>query len=426
MRYNLKKIAIIMVLPLLLGQALMADSDYGFLQKRVSLAVDNSPIEDVIRLLAKQNGFNVSVSGEELGEVSFILNDVPLSEALNSILNPNGLSWYVRNNVVVIKDAKTLSVDEIRTDIVILKYVSADEAKLAVQHLLTEGGKCEVLKEESNIDLDRISSKIVISDRMDVVRAARSVIDSLDKPMPLINISVKLVETTLSGDDRLGIDWPAALSGTFGGLFDEETGTYNLGIYPLEGGSWTWGKFSADEVSTALDFLIQRGNSRLLSDPNLTTVSNKPAQIAVTTTIPIQTINRFSEGAIVQDIVTYQDLDVGITLRVIPRVNEEGVITLKVNPIIEEIIGYTGPPEDQRPITSNRSMQTEVRVGHDETLVMGGLLKESKFETVNKLPLLGHIPLVGKLFQHHSLKTEQTDLTIFITPRVLEENVAGL
>ena len=395
-----------------------------FLNKNISLSVDNSPIEDVIRLLAKQNGFNVSVSGEELGQVSFILNDVPLYEALNAILTPNNLSWYVRNNIVVIKDAKTLTPDEIRTVVMHLKYVSANEVKLAVSNLLSEGGKIEILKETEDDESDVIPSGIVLSDRANIVAEMLNIIENMDKPMPLINISVQLVETNLSAESAMGIDWPASYSSTLGGLVDENSELAGVGLYSLEGGSWAWGKISVDNIQLALDWMLENGNARILSDPNITTVSNKTSEIGVTTTIPIETINRFTEGAVIQDIVSFQDLEIGITLKVTARINEDDVITLKVNPIIEEIIGYTGPQDNQRPITSNRTMTTEVRVKHGETLIMGGLLKESTFETVSKLPVLGSIPVLGAIFQHKSIQTENTDLTIFITPRILEDEMA--
>jgi type II secretory pathway component GspD/PulD (secretin) len=402
---------------------IQADNNQAdLLDNKISLSVDNSPIKDVIRLLAKQNGLNISITGQELGEVSFVLNDVPLREALNAILEPNNLSWYIRNNVIVIKDAETLSLAEIQTDIINLKYISANEAKLAVTNILSEGGKAEIMTEsEEAKGFKGILSTIVISDRAKVVEKAAAIINELDKPRPQLNIEVKLVETTLSNKKNLGIDWPDSYSGNFGGLVDEETGLTSLAQHSLEGGEWVWGKFTANEVSVALNMLIQNGNSRILSNPNLTSISNRPAEIGVTTTIPIQTVNRFTEGAVIQDIVTFQDLEIGITLNVTGRINEEGVVTLKVNPIIEEIIGYTGPADNQRPITSNRSMTTEVRVNNDETLVMGGLLKESTFETTKKLPLLGSIPLLGKVFQHKSTQVEKTDLTIFITPHIIAE-----
>jgi general secretion pathway protein D len=282
----------------------------------------------------------------------------------------------------------------------------------------------EILSEDVNVVERSTPTSLVISDRRDNIKEILRVLGRLDRPAPQLNIAVKLIETNINDDDNLGIDWPESYSGTLGGLLDEETGLTHLGVYPLEGGDWVWGKFSANEVRLALDVLMERRDSRLLSDPNITTISNKPAEIAVTTTIPIQTVNRFTEGAVIQDIVTFQELDVGITLRVTGRINEDSIITLKVNPIIEEITGFTGPPDNQRPITSNRSMFTEVRVNNNETLVMGGLLRESTFENVKKLPLLGSIPGIGLLFQHHSTQKEKTDLTIFITPRIIDESMA--
>jgi general secretion pathway protein D len=208
---------------------------------------------------------------------------------------------------------------------------------------------------------------------------------------------------TESSDDESG-----ASSGTTGALSKS-----------LNGGGWVWGTFTAANVQTALDLMLESGHSKLLSDPNLTTESNKPAEIEVSTTIPIQTLNRFTEGAVVQDIVSFQELDVGIKLKVLARVTDSIFISMEVNPIIEEITGFTGPSDNLRPITSNREVKTTVRVRDGETLVIGGLLKDSEFKIIRKVPLLGHIPLLGVLFQHQTKQVERTDLTVFITPTIL-------
>lgn len=395
-------------------------NDLGFLNNKVSLTLDKSPVADVVRLLAKQNGFNVTVAGEIQGEVSMILNDVPLAEALDAILLPNKCSWYIRQNVMVVKSSDYLAEDERITIVVRLRYVSGQQASQATTHLLSTGGKIEVLT-DADIPADKKTSPtvLVISDRKSVVDQAMRVIQELDKPEPQINIEVKLVETNLTFDDKLGVNWPESYSMLFGNVADVSGKGATLATHALDGGKWVWGTFSATTVQTALDVLLKSGNSKLLSDPNLTTISNKPAEIAITTTIPIQTLNRFTEGAVIQDIVSFQDLDVGITLKVTGRVNDSGFITLAVNPTIEEITGYTGPTDNQRPITAKRSMNTNVRVKDGETLVMGGLLREIKVKTVKKLPGLGSIPYVGRLFQHHTTHTEKTDLTVFITPKVV-------
>ena len=101
----------------------------------------------------------------------------------------------------------------------------------------------------------------------------------------------------------------------------------------------------------------------------------------IVTTIPVQTLNRFAEGAILEDIVDFQDLGVGLTLNVTPRLNDSNEITLEVEPSVEEITGWTGPPDNIRPITAKRWVKTNVRVNDGETLVIGGLGKETEFKT---------------------------------------------
>jgi type II secretory pathway component GspD/PulD (secretin) len=136
-------------------------------------------------------------------------------------------------------------------------------------------------------------------------------------------------------------------------------------------------------------------------------------------------LNRFSEGGTIQDIVSFQDLDVGITLSVTPRMNENGFVTLDVEPVVEEITGFTGPAENQRPITSKRTVRTIVRVQNNETVVIGGLVRETDISTKSKVFLLGDIPLLGALFTHHKVEKQKTDLLIFITPRLIEPVAAN-
>lgn len=417
--------AVILLLVAALGTTAIADNTvHAFLNNRVSLSLDRTDVEAVVRMLAKQNGFNVAITGEVSGEASMILNDVPLHEALDAILLSNNLSWYMKENLMVVKPAGFLASDERVTALVRLKHVTCEEAKLAVGHLLSAGGKLEVLTEGADISTRRSTpSVLAVSDRGDIVAQIQSVIAELDRPQPMLNISVKLVETNLSQDDKIGLNWPESYPMIFGGLPDAEgEGATPLASHPLDGGRWTWGTFAASSVSAALDLMIKSGHSKLLSDPNLTTASNRPAEIAITTTIPIQTLNRFTEGAVIQDIVSFQDLDVGITLKVNGRVTDGGYISLDVNPVIEEITGYTGPADNLRPITSNRSVNTNVRVRDGETLVIGGLIKNSKFETIKKFPLLGSIPGIGRIFQHRTTHDEKTDLSILITPSIVVEN----
>jgi type II secretory pathway component GspD/PulD (secretin) len=191
-------------------------------------------------------------------------------------------------------------------------------------------------------------------------------------------------------------------------------------VYDPQNGNWTWGKLSVGEVNWILNTLEKDGNSRLVSDPRITTLENHEAIFKFETIIPIQTVNRFTEGAATSDIVTFEDKAVGISLRVVPRINEAGTITMEVQPQVEDIIRMVGPEGNQKPVTASRSIHTWVTVGDGESVALGGLLKESEVESVQRVPLLGHIPLLGTwLFSSKHKQKTSTDLLILITPHIL-------
>jgi len=173
------------------------------------------------------------------------------------------------------------------------------------------------------------------------------------------------------------------------------------------------------EMDVSEKRIPQDGRAHLLSDPRVTVLENQRAQMKVTTTYPVQTLSRFTEGRIIQDIVEYQDLEVGITLTVIPRLNTNGQVTLEVVPVVEEVTGFTGVPGNERPITANRTVKTFVRVGDGETLVIDGLVRETDFVTESSVFLLGDIPVLGALFKHRKVEQKKQDLLIFITPKIL-------
>ena len=186
---------------------------------------------------------------------------------------------------------------------------------------------------------------------------------------------------------------------------------------PLTGGSISYGTLTFDEYGAVIDFLNSNTNSKLISNPRILAMDNQEAFISVGTTFPIPQITRGVGGQ--GDVVTFQYRDVSIALRVTPHVSDDGTITLFVNPEIEEVIGQVSAGGNSAPITSKRSVETVVNLKNNETMVIGGLIRENTIETISKIWLLGDIPLIGNLFRHKSKTKSQTDLLIFITPRLV-------
>ena len=173
-------------------------------------------------------------------------------------------------------------------------------------------------------------------------------------------------------------------------------------------------------VSAILSLLANDGSTKLLQEPQVTTTNNSPANIVVGTTIPVLVPQ--GEGSVFgSNPYTYENQHVNISLDVLPRVNDEKIISMKIDAVVQDIIGFIG--QDQRPMISTRSTNTTVRVNNGETLLIGGLIFDTSDELNSKVPILGDIPLLKKLFNYSSKDKEQRELLIFITPTVISSDV---
>jgi len=413
----------LMIMILLLTTApLSATMD---LDQKITLHLEEVPITTVLNMLARQYSLNIVQSSQLTEEISVNLDEVTLGDALNAILASNGYNHYFAGDIIVVKPLDINVPGELETLSISLKYISPESAVNVAEPLLTAKGRIKVLKAPAAGDATGAPrpDKIVISDLPSAVAAVAGLIEKVDLPRAQIAIEVKMIETNVDTEEKIGFNWPTSLGIRLHDAGDIATSADDLqalGQIQLPDGKWSWGKLSVEETRLVLDFLDQAGHSKLLSDPRITTLDNHEAEIKVTTIVPIQTINRFSEGGSVQDIVTFQDEEVGITLKVTPHVIGDGEMILDVNPTVAEIIGYSGSIDNQKPITSERSVRTRIKVNDGETAVLGGLLKENKIETEQRLFFLGSLPILGNLFRHKNAEVKTTDLLILISPKIVK------
>lgn len=395
---------------------------------KITLEMENAPIGSVLKLLAAQNNLNI-VSGQEVrGSVSLRLRQVSLEEALSSILLANGYTYSRQGNVLVVLAQDKDYPQQLETRVFELSYVSADYVAASLKNVLSPKGKTDIFTRE----IRRIepakqapATILVVTDFGYNIPRIEKIVATLDKPAKQVSIEVKMVETSLDKNSDLGLEWPDGIGASFADAEPASTSSTSTTdeaskamVFPVKGRP-RYGRLSVEQVDWFLNYLTTQTNSKLLSNPKVTTLDNQAAKITVATTIPLQTLNRFSEGAAVQDIVSFQDKEFGIILDVTPRINDDSTVTLRVTPTVEDIISFTGPPDNQRPITSKRSVETQIRMKDGETMVIGGLIKDNEIKTVRKVWLLGDIPLLGNLFRSNSKQKNQTDLLIMITPRIV-------
>ncbi len=388
----------------------------------------NADLRNVLRLIANQNGLNVVAGPDVTGEVTVRLRGVTVEEALRNILRSNGYSFVRDENVILVRPEEENPVDAARSmKVYHLYYIDGEDVKKALDGILSDGAKVQAFNRtiggKGSQEGPKRSDALIVSDKPHILKEVDRVIESLDVPEPQIMIEARIVEAFYQKDDRVGIAWPNTFQLLYSKLSLEEKFSSDEGgsggTSERVSSSFQWGRLSVKDLQAAIDILSQEHNSKLISNPRITTLNNQEAEISVTTSVPIQTVNRFSFAAESQDVATYEYIDIGITLNVLPRVNEGNSITMEVSPTIEEITGFTGPVESQVPITTKRSTTTKIRVEDGETIIIGGLLKDNQGETITKLWLLGDIPILGRLFQHKVIKEEKSDLIIFITPHII-------
>lgn len=435
----LSRVAMIFVLWLMLPAVSAGSPAKLNNDMKISLQFESVSIVTVLNMIAQQNGLNLVVAGDIEKEVSVRLDNVGLAAALEALLSPNKLNYYLSGDIIVVKPIEVDAIGELESRIIVLKYLAATTASKAAQSRKSERGSVVILDrtlEGGGVTDGYVPNRILVTDFPAIVDEMSSLIDEMDQPERMISIEVKIIETTIDSESKLGLNWPTSISSSLGagnvsGSQSSTTGSSStsssnqidnaaLALNP-NNGHWTWGALTVDQLRLVLDALNSSGNSKLVSDPHLTTLENHQAEIKIQTIIPIPTVSRFSEGAATQDIMTFEDQEVGISLVVTPRINEEGTITLEVEPKVQDIVRFTGPPESQKPITTERSLKTTITVREGETAALGGLLKEGTIKKVHRVPLLSSIPLLGKLlFTHTSVEKTTTDLIILITPRIMK------
>jgi|TARA_B110000495_G_scaffold15881_1_gene11363 type IV pilus assembly protein PilQ len=388
-------------------------------ESRVSLNFQAAKLVNVVRMLASQDNLNLIMGEEVQGEVTMNINDVSLETALDAILHVNNYEWFMQDNIIVVQPMITKQVmsGELMTRIFRLNYITGSTVSEAVQAILTPRGKIKALSSAASPDTALGNQDmLMVTDIPTNFALIEGVISSLDIQTKQINIAVKFIETTLKHDEIVGVNWDLRESMSILSGNTDSSNSLDLGYLMIGDKTMNFATLSKPVVSAMLSLLANDGSTKLLQEPQVTTMSNSPAKIVVGTTIPLLVPQ--GEGSVFgKSPYTYEDQHVNVSLDVLPRVNEEDVISMKIDAVVQAIIGFVG--KDQRPMISTRSTNTTVRVNNGETLLIGGLIFDTEQEIVSKVPLLGDIPLIKWLFRSSNKDREQRELLIFITPTVI-------
>ena len=376
-----------------------------------SINFKDADLVDVIRLLSEQHELNLVLGEEVTGKITLRLTEVPLEKALDLILKANGYTWFIDDNILLVKAAEgdIKHNAELETRIFQLYFLDASMIITALAEIFTSQGKAVPLSSASAIGGEAAGNDLImVTDVPTNFELIERIIRTLDQENAQINISIKFIETTLKQDEAMGINWSmradTSLSFGIGELTSHSGASVNVAtLTPMT-------------FAAMLQILSEDAGTTLLQEPQITTFNNSPATITVGTTIPVLVPQ--AEGSMFGAVpYTYQDQNVNVSLSVLPRINENELISMNINAAVQAITGYVGA--EQRPIVSNRTTTTNVMVKNGETLLIGGLIFDQDDLTVGKLPFFGDLPFFGKFFRTNSKKKSQNELLIFITPTII-------
>jgi len=404
---------------------------------QISIDFVDYDLQGALRRLATKAGVNLILGEEVTGKVTVHLEDVPYADAMRLIAESKGYAFIqdkAVQNLVKIKSKESLDTEPVEMRVYVLRYAKADDLAKTIERLLTKQGKTQV---------DVRSNTLIISDTPSNLTRLAPLVETLDGQTQQVLIEAKFVETTKNPLKDLGINWSGTLlnhqmtatgyrtdpddSTSYITDPTDTSGGNLLGFSytkDLNGGSWSApiALLNPGAVSLVFSYLNQDTDTELLANPRVVTTDNTKAKIAIAEQYPIPQF-QFSEQSGAFQISGFNYKDIGIILNVTPRINKDDFVTLEVAPEASSRSGVatlsSGSSSVQIPIIDVRTTATTVLIKSGNTLAIGGLMRQDVSDSYTKVPLMGDIPGVGRLFRSKSLNKKKRDLLIFLTPTIV-------
>ncbi len=279
---------------------------------------------------------------------------------------------------------------------------------------------------DTKIEFSKERNSLIITASPLVMTALEAVITQLDVRRPQVIVEALIVEVNDDIANSLGINWSSALPGNDGifvGANTTPSGS-SAATPPSLGPGLTLGFYHTGQLRGLINALKSDSAANLLSTPTIVALDNEPAQILVGSNVPFVTGQSTSAASSTQNpFQTIERKDIGITLKVKPRINDDSSITMDIDQTVESIAPSTAQTADI--VTNKRNITTRVLIENDEVLVLGGLIQNDVTDSKAQIPVLGDLPLVGRLFRSTSTEVTKKNLMVFIHPHILATNAEG-
>jgi type IV pilus secretin PilQ/predicted competence protein len=419
----------------------------------ISVNLKEVDLRDFFRLIHEISGLNVVLDPAVKGTLTIVLDEVPWDQALDIVLQNNGLDKQLNGNVLRIATHETLKkeaetqrdLDKAQAEAVapvtftrVLSYAKAATMKDTLKKFLSSRG--DILSDDR-------SNQLIIRDIPSVIPVVDNLIRQLDRKSQQVEIEARVISASRSFAQDIGTEFAFAGASTTAHNQNLFSGAPQVGVSPgptnttppppliavptnssgggssngiplvtsLGAGVPTAGLgYSFRSANFALDFFITaaeaKGVGKLLSKPRLTTQNNEKAEIKQGVKLPIQTT--------INNTISVQYIDAVLKLEVTPQITADGTIFMDV--LVENTQIDQGIPRVQGiPALDTQAAQTKVTVADGGTVVIGGIIVSTQNTNIQEVPIVGSLPIIGNLFKRTNVSVQSQELLFFLTPRIL-------
>jgi len=368
---------------------------------KVTMEAKDANLGDILTSISQISKVNMVLFGPIREQINLKLDDIPIEDAINLILAGGRYTYIKKGDVYLVGEKNVNSPSSsvlTGSELIPLEYLQAEKVVKTLPSNIP-AANVKVIKEQN---------AIMVTGTQGEIERVKEYVTKIDQKIPQIVVDALIIDISHQKGDSSSLSLSSQL----------EDGEDSITLFDNDLGKLSYKSIInfSDNFRLNLQSLISNGKATIRANPNITTLNGQEATIEVSDVTYYEVINTDEDG---NEEMKYQSIDAGITLEVTPWVSNSGSITLELKPSISNMKAqYQSRPPD----IGRREISTTVRVKDGQTIVLGGLLQDNGSKTVNKVPILGDIPLLGRLFRSKSDDSSKTELVMYITPHILKNS----
>jgi len=381
----------------------------------ITLDFKEVDLKDALKIITQASGLNIVIDNDVKATVTITLKDVFWQTALENILKTSGLTYKLDGGIIrvmtletVKKEAETLPV---ATKIITLNFAKVQDLEKSLNKMISARG---------NIQTNINTNSLIITDTPEILTKIEELTSKLDVRTPQVMIEALIVSVKLTDSERFGLDFTAA------NKKNAEKGLNRTITQSLKAPSTImdlyYGKTILPDfnLTAQLNLFAEDKRVKILANPRILTLDNLAAHIEITEQVPYTQTTASTQSS--SALSTTEFKESGIKLDVTPHITKDKFVSLSVKAEQSFVAAYVGAQSDQ-PAIDSRKVETNFMLKDGESVVIGGLRKKDNTTTTTKVPVLGDLPFLGRLFKREVKEVVTTELLIFITPKVMEDSL---